>query len=74
VAVTLDLSFNGRMYCIRRATDRNVRILQKVGSELLNQYPKKGKACRTDITLVGNFGLHTIINLQKIRQRNPSKQ
>jgi hypothetical protein len=77
VGVTLDLSFNGRMYCIRRVTDnkgltgmygRN-RTLQKGRSELSNYYPKEGNTGRAHTTFVGNFKMHTIINLGNIRQR-----
>jgi hypothetical protein len=81
VGVTLGLSFNGRMYCVRKVTDTERltgmyecnRTLQKDGSELFNEYLKEGNTSRTYTTLAVNFKIHTIINLGNIRQRNPSK-
>lgn len=81
MGVTLDLSFNGRLYCIRKVTENKrltgmyecKRTLQKDGSELFNEYPKEGNTGRTYTTLAVNFKMHTIINLGNIRQRNSSK-
>lgn len=81
MGVTLGLSFNGGMCCVRSVTDNKRltgmyecnRTLRKDGSELFNEYPKEGNTGRTYTTLAVNFKIHTIINLGNIRQRNPSK-